>query len=148
MFHQGLNNTNRGRKTADLSHIFNGITDPRLSNAARHDLHEMLMTALLTVMSGGETCADTVEFGTIKKTFLFEFMDLKHGTPSCDVFSDLFNSIDPLEPGIVPARLSRSRAEGSAAECGDGVIGGGKTLRRSFADASKQQAPHPARFRL
>ncbi len=41
---------------ADLSHIVNGITDPRRSNAMRHDLHEMLMIALLTVISGGETC--------------------------------------------------------------------------------------------
>ncbi len=87
----------------DLFHIFNGITDPRRSNAMRHDLHEMLMTALLTVMSGGETCADTVEYAEIKKKFLLGFMYLKHGTPNCDAFSGLFNSIDPLELGIVPA---------------------------------------------
>ncbi len=128
---------------ADLSFVFNGITDPRLSNATRHDLHEMLMIALLTVMSGGETCTDTVEYGKIKKKFLLKFMDLKHGTPSCDAFSDLFNSLDPLELGIVLARLSRSWSEGLAAEYGDGVIAvDGKTLRRSFADASKRQPLH------
>ncbi len=88
---------------ADLSHIFNSITDPCRSNAMRHELHETLMTALLTVMSGGETCADTVEYAEIKKKFLLGFMDLKHGAPSRDAFSDLFNSIDPLELGIVPA---------------------------------------------
>ena len=31
------------------SHVFEGITDPRRSHATRHDLHEMLMIALLTV---------------------------------------------------------------------------------------------------
>ncbi len=108
----------------DLSHILNGITDPRRSNAARHDLHEMLMIALLTVMSGGETCTGTVEFAEIKKKFLLEFMDLKYGTPSRYACSDLFNSPDPVEPGIVPARLY------------------GKTLRRPLADASKQQPLH------
>ncbi len=81
----------------------------------------------------------------IKKKFLLEFMELKHGTPSCDAFSDLFNSINPLELGIVPARLSRSCAEGLTAEYGDSVIAvDGKALRRSFADASKRQPPHPA----
>ncbi len=67
----------------------------------RHDLHEMLMIALLTVMSGGKTCADTVEYAEIKKKFLLGFMDLKHGTPSCDAFSDLFNSLNPVELGVV-----------------------------------------------
>ncbi len=92
-----------------MSHIFNGINDPRRSNAVRHDLHEMLIIALLTVISGGETCADMVEYGKIKKKFLLEFIDLQHGTPNCGAFSDLFNSLDSVELGIVPARLSRSR---------------------------------------
>ncbi len=42
-------------------------------------------------------------------------------------------------------RLSRSRAEGPAAEYQDGVIAvDGKALRRSSADASERQPPHPA----
>ncbi len=75
-------------------------------------------------------------------------MELKHGAPSCGAFSDLFNSTNPLvvELGIVLARLSRSLSEVPAAEYGDGVIAvDGKTLRRSFAGASKRQPLHPAR---
>ncbi len=45
------------------SHVFEGMTDPRRSNATRHDLHDMLMMNLLTVLSGGETCADMAPFG-------------------------------------------------------------------------------------
>ncbi len=96
-------NADRGRNMSDLSHIFNCITDPRRSNAMRHDFHKMLMTVLPTVMSGGETCADTVEYAEIKKKSLLGFMDLKHGATSRAAFSDLFDSIDPLELGIVPA---------------------------------------------
>ncbi len=130
----------------DLSHIFNVITDPRRSNAVRHNLHEMPMIALLTVMSGGETCTDTVEFAEIKKKFLLEFMDLKHGTPSHDVFPDLFNSLNPVELGVVLSRLAQSWAEGLGVEYGDGVIAvDSKTLRWSFADAAKRQPLHPAR---
>ncbi len=135
--------TEAGRQTTDLSHIFNVITDPRRSDGVRHDLHEILMTALLTVMSEGETCADTVEFAEIKKKFLLGFMDMKHGAPSCDAFSDLFNSLNPVELGVVLSRLSQSRTKRLAVEYGDGVIAvDGKTLRRSFADASKRQPLH------
>ena len=33
---------------------FEGLDDPRTGNAGRHDLLEMLMIALCTVLSGGE----------------------------------------------------------------------------------------------
>ena len=47
----------------NYSHVFEGITDPRRRNATRHDLHDMLMMDLLTVLSGGETCTDMAPFG-------------------------------------------------------------------------------------
>ena len=37
---------------------FEGLDDPRKGNAGRHDLLEMLMIALCTVLSGGEDCTD------------------------------------------------------------------------------------------
>ena len=38
--------------------IFEGVEDPRTSNATRHNLHEMLMIALLCVVCGSQTCTD------------------------------------------------------------------------------------------
>ena len=40
---------------------FEGLDDPRTGNAGRHDLLEMLMIALCTVLSGGEDCTDMAE---------------------------------------------------------------------------------------
>ena len=77
------------------SHIFEEITDPRHSNATRHDLYEMLMIALMTVLAVGETCTDLAQFGHEKKAVLRRFMTLKHGIPKHDAFSDLFNCPDP-----------------------------------------------------
>ncbi len=88
------------------SHVFEGITDPRRRNATRHGLHDMLMMALLTVLSGGETCTDRAPFGRAKKTFLRRFMTLKHGIPSPEAFSDLFNCLNPQELGRTLTRLS------------------------------------------
>ena len=62
--------------------LFEGVTDPRRSNATRHSLHEMLMIALLSVLCGGEGCADMERYGRAKELFLRRFMVLKHGIPS------------------------------------------------------------------
>jgi hypothetical protein len=53
-----------------FKHCFEGLEDPRTGNAGRHDLLEMLMIALCTVVSGGEDCADMAEFARTKLEFL------------------------------------------------------------------------------
>ena len=88
------------------SRVFEGITDPRRSHATNHDLHKMSMIALLTVLSSGETCTDMDQFGRKKKAFLRHFMNLKHGIPSHNAFSDRFNCLNPQELGHMLARLS------------------------------------------
>ena len=91
---------------------FEGVEDPRTSNATRHDLHEMLMIGLLSTLCGGEGCCDMALFGRTKEPFLRRFMALKQGIPSHDVFSDLFNALDPgafqtVPASFVPSRINR-----------------------------------------
>ena len=95
----------------DFPNVFGAITDPRRSKATRHNLHEMLMIAHLSVLSGGENCTNMAEYGKIKEGFLLQFMTLEHGTPCHDAFSDLFKCFDPDElavswctcPGVGPS---------------------------------------------
>ena len=106
-------------------HVFEGITDPRRSHATRHDLHEMLMITLLTVLSDGKTSTDMAPFGREKKAFLYHFMALKHGIPSHDAFSDLFNCPNPQELDHMLARLSvgwSDRLKDRLPDTADGVI--------------------------
>ena len=70
-----------------FSPIFEGVNDPRKSNATRHDLQEMLMIGLLCVLCGGEGCCDMALFGRSKQRFLRRFMTLGHGIPGHDAFS-------------------------------------------------------------
>ena len=73
---------------------------PTPDTAIPHDdLYEMLMIALMTVLAVGETCTDMDQFGREKKAVLRRFMTLKHGIPSHDAFSDLFNCPDSGELG-------------------------------------------------
>ena len=89
----------------EFSKLFEGVNDPCRSNATRHDLHEMLMIALLCVLCGGEGCHDMSLFGRSKEKFLRRFMALEHGIPGHDAFSDLFNALDPKSFQQVMLRL-------------------------------------------
>jgi hypothetical protein len=40
---------------------FEGLEDPRTGNAGRHDLLEILMIALCTVLCGGQSAVDMAE---------------------------------------------------------------------------------------
>ncbi len=112
-----------------LAYIFEGVEDPRRSNATRHDLQEMLMIWLLSTLCGGEGCTDMALFGRIKEPFLRTFMGLEHGIPSHDAFSDLFNALDPATFQKAMMRL----VEAFADELGEVIAIDGKAVRRSFA---------------
>lgn len=122
----------------NFSQIFEGVEDPRRSNATRHDLHEMLMIALLCVLCGGEGCCDMALFGRSKEQFLRKFMVLEHGIPSHDAFSDLFKALDPVSFQPVMQRL----VDRFAGELEGVVAIDGKCLRRSFCRASGKSPLH------
>src|SRR3974390_2698561 len=117
---------------------FADLTDPRTGNAARHDLLEMLVIALCSVLTGGEDCTDMAEFAVSKIDFLRGFLKLKHGAPSHDTFSRLFRLLDPDQ-----FRACFQRFMASFAEACQGVVAiDGKVLRRSFDTASQKSALH------
>jgi len=117
---------------------FAGLDDPRTGNAGRHDLLEMLMIALCTVLSGGEDCTDMAEFARVKLGFLRGFLKLEHGAPSHDTFSRLFRLLDAEQfRGCFQQFMTRF------AETCHGVVAiDGKVLRRSFDRASGKSALH------
>ena len=117
---------------------FDGLQDPRTGNAGRHDLLEMLMIALCTVLCGGEDCTDMAEFARTKLEFLRGFLQLEHGAPSHDTFSRLFRLLDPEQ-----FRDCFQRFMAGFAEACQGVVAiDGKVLRRSFDKASGKSALH------
>lgn len=114
----------------DVGRIFGGVEDPRTSNATRHDLHEMLMIALLCMICGGQTCTDMELFGRSKEAFLRRFMKLDHGIPGRDAFSRLFRVLDPECLQRVLVCLAADWAE----RLGPDMIAiDGNALRRSWS---------------
>src|SRR5712671_1440458 len=74
---------------------FEELKDPRTGNAGLHDLHELLLIALCTVLSGGRGATDMARFAAAKEPFLRGFLELENGLPSHDTFSRLFRLFDP-----------------------------------------------------
>jgi predicted transposase YbfD/YdcC len=117
---------------------FEGIEDPRASNARRHDLHEVLLIALCTLLCGGESCVDMADFAREREGFLREFLRLDNGPPSHDTFSRVFRLLDPEA-----FRACFQSFMARFAEACRGVIAiDGKSLRRSFDAASGQSPLH------
>jgi predicted transposase YbfD/YdcC len=117
---------------------FEGLEDPRTGNAGRHDLLEILMIALCTVLCGGQSAVDMAEFAEDKEAFLRGFLTLEHGPPSHDTFSRVLRRLDPDQ-----FRACFQRFMARFAEAAQGVIAiDGKVLRRSFDTASGKSALH------
>jgi predicted transposase YbfD/YdcC len=117
---------------------FEGLKDPRTGNAGLHDLHELLVIALCTVLSGGQGATHMAAFAVAKESFLRGFLKLENGLPSHDTFSRLFRLLDPEQFRIVFQRFMARFAETV-----QGVVAiDGKVLRRSFDKASGKSALH------
>lgn len=101
-------------------------------------LHEILLIALCTVLSGGETCADMALFGRLKQSFPKEFLALEHGIPSHDTFSRVFRLLDPVAFRTWFITFMQRFAE----TCQGVVALDGKTVRRFFDRASAASPLH------
>ena len=116
---------------------FSDVSDPRQDNV-RHDLFEILLIALRTMLCGGEDCSDMAEFGLAKEPFLRQFLHLKHGVPSHDTFSRVFRRLDPKPFQSCFMRFMQRFTAGL-----EGVIAvDGKTLRGSLDRAAGKSPLH------
>jgi predicted transposase YbfD/YdcC len=117
---------------------FSGVEDPRSGNARRHDLQELLVIALCTVLCGGESCVDMADFAEEKEAFLREFLSLDNGLPSHDTFSRVFRALEPEQ-----FRRCFQDFMARFAETCQGVVAiDGKVLRRPFDTASAKSSLH------
>jgi predicted transposase YbfD/YdcC len=117
---------------------FAELSDPRSVGPKRHDLLEILMIALCTVLSGGQTAVDMAVFAEAKQEFLSRFLGLKNGVPSHDTFSRVFRQLDPDQ-----FRACFQKFVARFGEIRSGVIAiDGKTLRRSLDPSRARSALH------
>jgi hypothetical protein len=58
------------------------VEDPRTSNAALYEFHELLMIALCTVLFGGQCAVNMALFAKEKEPVLRGFLKHENGLPS------------------------------------------------------------------
>lgn len=74
---------------------FGCLPDPRLNRTKDHDLIDILVIAICTLLCAGETFNDMEDFGRAKQDWFKTFLGLRNGIPSHDTFNRVFAALDP-----------------------------------------------------
>ena len=116
------------RATARIPRPFEQIPDPRRNNL-RHKLIDILTVALFAIICGADGWVAVAEYGRCKRTWLQTFLELPHGIPSHDTFSDVFAKLQPqaFEDCFMQWMKNLVQLSGEKLVAIDG-----KSLRRSF----------------
>jgi predicted transposase YbfD/YdcC len=116
--------------------FFEEVPEPRQKAKVLYPLPELLLCCLVGVLCGAEGWVEVEEYGEAKLDFLRRFLPFDHGIPSHDIFSDVFNVLDP--EGFKAAFIAwTATLQENVREI---VAIDGKTLRRSF-DRGQGQGP-------
>ncbi len=81
-------------KQNKLISIFNQVEDPRSHINQLHNLIDILLIGIISVICGAETWKQMVGFAKSKEEFLRTFLELPNGIPSQDTINRVFTSID------------------------------------------------------
>jgi predicted transposase YbfD/YdcC len=80
---------------ASIVEHFRTLEDPRIARTKKHNLLDILVIALCTLLTGGEGFQDMELFGKSKQAWLQTLLALPHGIPSHDTFGRVFARLHP-----------------------------------------------------
>jgi len=123
--------TNQSTKLAkgNLVAHFAQMPDPRINRKKEHDLIDLLVIAVCTLLCGGETFNDMEDFGKAKYDWFKTFLNLRNGIASHDTFNRVFAAMNPKEFLDCFLRWTQSLREVVSEEI---VAVDGKALRRAL----------------
>jgi predicted transposase YbfD/YdcC len=74
---------------------FQDLPDPRVNRTRAHELIDILVIAVCTLLCAGQSFNDMEDFGRAKQDWFKTFLTLHHGIPSHDTFNRLFAALAP-----------------------------------------------------
>jgi predicted transposase YbfD/YdcC len=124
---------------ASIIEHFQTLQDPRIERTKKHNLLDILVIAVCTLLTGGEGFQDMELFGKSKRAWLQTFLTWPHGIPSHDTFGRVFARLKPrrFQEGF----LSWTQAVAPLTQ-GALVSLDGKTVQASFARATAASPLH------
>jgi predicted transposase YbfD/YdcC len=124
---------------ASIVKHFQNLEDPRIDRAKKHNLLDILVIAVCTLLTGAEGFQDMALFGKSKRPWLQTFLALPYGIPSHDTFGRVFARLNPER--FHACFLSWTQAV--AALTHDALVSvDGKTVRASFDRATASSPLH------
>src|SRR5665213_2399749 len=108
---------------------FQDLPDPRVTRTKDHDLIDVLVIAVCTLLCAGETFNDMEDFGRAKADWFKTFLSLRNGIPSHDTFNRVFAALDPQQFLDCFLRWTQSVRQAVPREI---VALDGKALRRAL----------------
>ena len=117
------------KQLVSLITILEEVPDPRMAATVEHDLPDILMIALCTMLSGGDSFYDLEDFSEVRLPWLKTFLRLRNGAPKHDTYNRVFPALAPKAFGDCLARWT----QGVRAVIGGEVVAlDGKALRRAL----------------
>ena len=110
--------------------MLKSVPDPRVDRRKRHRLSDILASAVLTYMSGGDGFRDMERYGRKHEARLGEFLGLDNGIPSHDTFRCVLSALRPAVIGVCVRLWQRAAAGRLKGVC---VSLDGKAVRRACA---------------
>ena len=114
--------------TALIPRAFADMDDPRRNNR-RHKLTDILTIAFFAIVCGADDWVSVTEYAAAKQGWLRTLLELSHGIPSHDTFSDVFAKLKPDVFERCFMEWMKSMVQLSAGKL---VAIDGKSLRSSF----------------
>lgn len=121
-----------------ISKAFGELTDPRINRNLRHPLINIITISICAIICGCDDFCSIEEYGNSKAEWFKSFLDLEHGIPSHDTFSDVLNRLKPKE--FAQAFTQWVSQLGNLKD--DIVSIDGKTMRGTLDKASGASAIH------
>lgn len=85
------------KATNKLISIFGQIEDPRRDLTKLHQLNDILLIGVISVICGADSWNEMELYAQEKEDFLRTFLDLPNGIPSHDTFNRVFSAIDSTQ---------------------------------------------------
>ena len=121
-----------------ISKAFGELTEPRINRNLRHPLVNIITISICAIICGCDDFCSIEEYGNSKSDWFKSFLDLEHGIPSHDTFSDVLNRLKPKEFSQAFTQWVNQLGDLN----GDIVSIDGKTMRGTLDKASGASAIH------